>query len=61
MLGKNLNEFKDEGTPSCKAELKQMHKRRCFKAISVAEITCQERIQDQEWIMLLTRERRGEV
>ena len=59
MLGKGLKVFGDEGPPTCKVELQQMHERECFKAIVVAELTRQERMRDQEELMLLTRKRSG--
>ena len=36
MLGMGLKEFKEEGPPAYKAELNQMHKHICFKAIYVS-------------------------
>ena len=44
MLGKGLKEFKDEGPPACKAELKEMHKGMCFKSITVTELNQKERV-----------------
>ena len=38
-------------------EIKQIHERKCFKANIVAELTCQERVRDQEGLMLLTRKK----
>ena len=61
MLGKGLKEFGDEGITGTKAELKQMVRRTCFKAIAVAELTRQERIRAQEGLMILTRKCCGTV
>ena len=61
MLGKGLKEFVKEGPPAVKSELDQMHRRRCFKAVAVAELTRLERIRAQEGLMLLTRKRSGKV
>ena len=61
MLGKGLKEFKEEAPPAVKAELKQMHQRTCFRAITVAELTRIERQWSQEGLMLLTRKRSGKV
>ena len=57
MFAKGLKEFGSKGPPACKAELKQMHQRLCFKAIAVAELTRQERIRAQEGLMLLTKKK----
>ena len=61
ILGKGLKEFKEEAPPAVKVELKQMHQRTCFRAITVAELTRIERQWAQEGLMLLTRKRSGKV
>ena len=61
MIGKGLKEFVTEGPPAVKSELDQMHKRKCFKAVAVAELTRLERVRAQEGLMLLTRKCNGKV
>ena len=61
MLGKGLKVFPDDGPTACKVELKQMHERKCFKAIAIAELTRRERVRAQEGLMLLTKKRSGVI
>lgn len=61
MLGKGLKKFGEEGSAAAKAELNQMGKWTCFRAIAVAEPTHQERIRTQERLMILTRKQYGTV
>ena len=58
---KGLKVFKDEGEVAAKAELSQLHKRMCFKALAVKELTQLERQRAQEGLMLLTRKQSGDV
>ena len=61
MLQKGLKVFKDKGEVAAKAELSQLHKRMCFKALAVKELTQLERQRAQEGLMLLTRKQSGDV
>ena len=61
MLKRGLTEFPIKGVPAAKEELTQMHDRRCFKAIAVAELTRQERVRAQEGLMILSEKRSGRI
>ena len=61
MLKRGLKEFPIKGAPAAKEELTQMHDRKCFKAIAVAELTCQEQVRAQEGLMILNKKRSGRI
>ena len=61
MLKRGLKEFPIKGAPAAKEELMQMHDRKCFKAIAVAELTRQERVRAQEGLMILNEKRSGRI
>ena len=59
-LRKGLREFGEDGVEGAKKELSQMHLRKGFRSVAVAELTHQEQLRAQEDLMLLTRKQSGE-
>ena len=59
-LPKALQKFGSEGQNAAKAEVKQLHDRVCFKALTVSELTKQEKERAMEGLMLVTQKRTSE-
>ena len=59
MLKRGLQEVPIKGAPAAKEELTQMHERKCFKVIGVAELTRQKWVRAQEGIMILNKKQSG--
>ena len=58
-LSKGIKLFGDAGRDAAKAEIQQLHSRKCFKPISVNELSSVERRRAQHAMMLLTEKRDG--
>ena len=58
-LSKGLKLFGDKGKEAAQSEIQQLHSRKCFKPISVNEMTSVERRRAQRAMMLLTEKRDG--
>lgn len=55
MLKRGFKEFSAEGKEAAKCELSKMHKRTCYRAIAVKELTRHERKCAVEGLMILTK------
>ena len=58
-LSKGIKLFGDAGRDAAQAEIQQLHSRKCFKPISVNELSSVERRRAQHAMMLLTEKRDG--
>ena len=61
ILPKAVKEFGTQGVHAAKKEVKQLHERRGFRAIAVAELTRQEKQRAMEGLMFVTKKRSGEM
>ena len=60
-LGKGLKLFGERGHKASSSELEQLHHRKCFRPVSVNNMTRNERMKAQLAMMLLTEKRCGKV
>ncbi len=61
LLHKGLLKFKEKGEAAALKEAKQLHDRKCFEPISVAELNPTERHRAMEALMYLTEKRDGTI
>jgi len=61
ILKKGLEKFKEQGQQACSEELNQLHRRNCFTAVQIAELTQQEREKAMEALMFLMEKRDGRI
>ena len=54
LLKKGLEKFGERGTKANEKELRQLHDRTCFRPISIADMTPEEKMKAMEALMFLT-------
>ena len=57
LLKKGLEKFGERGTKANEKELRQLHDRTCFRPISIADMTPEEKMKAMEVLMFLTEKR----
>ena len=61
MLHKGVKVFGNEGVAAAKDELKQLHNRTCWRAITVKQLSRRERERAMECLMFLTEKKSKEI
>ena len=56
-----MKKFKERGEKALHKEVKQLHDRKCFKAIAVAELTRRERVKALEMLTFFVEKKSGIV